>query len=190
MGCRVALGTEHWGKRAEKDSRSEGSNQVRRSQPPGPARRAAGFAARRPTRPIRSRVRSAQPIRRPNHSTHRITTLRFTLTPFPRPTMAALAVQAGNAGTGELAAVGTASAGERRTATPCSCSRLPPLMRQWRCGWSLPQGLHRWVPLLLLPWPSSLVVRGQVKWRAGPPRPVSPMPRSHAVPLCAHAAHR
>jgi len=104
--------------------------------------------------------------------------------------MAALAVQAGNAGTGELAAVGTASAGERRTATPCSCSRLPPLMRQWRCRWSLPQGLHRWVPLLLLPWPSSLVVRGQVKWRAGPPRPVSPMPRSHAVPLCAHAAHR
>ena len=128
---------------------------------------------------------------RPIHSTkHNITTLRFTLTPFPRPTMAALAVQAGNAGTGELAAVGTASAGERRTATPCSCSRLPPLMRQWRCGWSLPQGLHRWVPLLLLPWPSSLVVRGQVKWRAGPPRPVSPMPRSHAVPLCAHAAHR
>ena len=161
----------------EKGCRSEGSNQNGLEN--------GSVASALPRR----RAARARTIRagRPNHST-KYTTLPPD--PFPTSEMAALAVQAGNAGTGELATVGTASAGERRTATPCSCSRLPPLMRQWRCGWSLPQGLHRWVPLLLLPWPSSLVVRGQVKWRAGPPRPVSPMPRSHAVPLCAHAAHR
>ena len=164
--------------------------QVRGVQPERTRERIGRLASAAPRRP------APHEPRRPNHSTklhlYNCTTLRFHSDPFPtsddgRPGCPGWY---SNAGTGELAAVGTASAGERRTATPCSCSRLPPLMRQWRCGWSLPQGLHRWVPLLLLPWPSSLVVRGQVKWRAGPPRPVSPMPRSHAVPLCAHAAHR